>query len=111
MHTFLFGANCAQKSCISTSSTQVTAPALSAAGSPSKVCAVVSLGLLWISVALFCGVPCGVFAGSDPASLNPAKDPAKYSELCLEGSNNPWEWLHTESGDVVQKLIRHGPGA
>ena len=31
--------------------------------------------------------------------------------LCLEGSNNPWEWLHTESGAVVQKLIRHGPRA
>ena len=31
--------------------------------------------------------------------------------LCLEGSNNPWEWLHTESGVVVQKLIRHGPRA
>ena len=31
--------------------------------------------------------------------------------LCLEGSNNPWEWLHTESGTVVQKLIRHGPRA
>ena len=30
--------------------------------------------------------------------------------LCLEGSNNPWEWLHTDSGDVVQKLIRHRPG-
>ena len=32
-----------------------------------------------------CGVlrkfPCGVFAGSDPASLDPAKDLAKYSEL------------------------------
>jgi len=31
--------------------------------------------------------------------------------LCFEGSNNPWEWLHTESGAVAQKLIRHGPRA
>ena len=29
--------------------------------------------------------------------------------LCLEGSNNPWEWLHTDLGTVVQKLIRHRP--
>ena len=31
--------------------------------------------------------------------------------LCLEGSNNPWEWLHTDVRTVVQNLIRHGPRA
>ena len=26
--------------------------------------------------------------------------------LCLEGSNNPWEWLHTESGTEIELYPR-----
>ena len=27
-----------------------------------------------------------------------------FPDVCLEGSSNPWEWLHTESGDVAQNI-------